>query len=231
MGVGSGRQGDILWSPRANHRPGGCKASSRVLHQAVKNECLCTVEEPSNVQMKEKGPQLKSQRSRSTDHCRNSCSLPSEKKDDDGTPGPVDILSGNCPGWAVIRRERQEQLQNNDHGDWAMGKEGEANQTSQTQPSEKKKWLYACRPFRTNSHKEGAVWHLDPLLGNNCKISKSTAAITESRLRKQAWQQLETGTVEQCFLCDLYRDVINRTVGVMNYLWDSHQPVRTWVWN
>jgi hypothetical protein len=37
---------------------------------------------------------------------------------------------------------------------------------SQAQPPEKK-WLYACMLFGTNSHKEGAMWHVDPLLGND----------------------------------------------------------------
>jgi hypothetical protein len=30
-----------------------------------------------------------------------------------------------------------------------------------------KEWQYACRLFGTNSLKEGAMWHVDPLLGND----------------------------------------------------------------
>jgi hypothetical protein len=44
------------------------------------------------------------------------------------------------------------------------------SQTSQAQPSEKKKLRYSCRLFRTNSLKEGAVWHVDPLLDNDWEI-------------------------------------------------------------
>jgi hypothetical protein len=51
---------------------------------------------------------------------------------------------------------------------------------SQAQPSEKKKWWYACRLFRTNSLlKEGAVWHVDTLLGNDHQIRNYTTAIAK----------------------------------------------------
>jgi hypothetical protein len=33
----------------------------------------------------------------------------------------------------------------------------------QAQPSEKKKWQYACRLFGMNSLKKGKMWHIDPL--------------------------------------------------------------------
>jgi hypothetical protein len=38
---------------------------------------------------------------------------------------------------------------------------------SQAQPSEKKVLRYAYSLFEMNSHKEGAMWHEDPLLGND----------------------------------------------------------------
>jgi hypothetical protein len=40
-------------------------------------------------------------------------------------------------------------------------------QTSQAQPSENKKWRYACRLFVTNNLKEGAMWSIDPLLSGD----------------------------------------------------------------
>jgi hypothetical protein len=45
-------------------------------------------------------------------------------------------------------------------------------QTSQAQPSDKKKWWYACRLFRTNSLTEAAVWCIDPLLGKDFKTNE-----------------------------------------------------------
>jgi hypothetical protein len=32
---------------------------------------------------------------------------------------------------------------------------------------EEKKWRYIYRPFETNSLKEGAMWHIDPLLSDD----------------------------------------------------------------
>jgi hypothetical protein len=40
--------------------------------------------------------------------------------------------------------------------------------------------MAAClRLFRMNSLKEGEIWHIDLLLGNNSRISKYTTAVTE----------------------------------------------------
>jgi hypothetical protein len=74
--------------------------------------------------------------------------------------------------------------------DWTKGNEcldiveGSApsetkEETSKAQPLDKKKWLYACRLFGTNSLKEGAMWHVDPLLDNDLEISKYTTAVTK----------------------------------------------------
>jgi hypothetical protein len=63
-----------------------------------------------------------------------------------------------------------------------------------------------------------ALWYVEQLLGKNHEISKNTTAVTEQRLRKQAWQQLETGIKERCFLCVMYRDIMSMTVGEMSYL-------------
>jgi hypothetical protein len=49
--------------------------------------------------------------------------------------------------------------------------------TSQTQPLEKKKWQYAHRLFRKNSLKEGAMWHIDLLLGNNHETNETIAIV------------------------------------------------------
>jgi hypothetical protein len=53
---------------------------------------------------------------------------------------------------------------------------------SQAQPSEKKKWWYAGRPSGINSLEEGAMWHVDQLLGNGIKINNATTFA--------AWQQI-----------------------------------------
>jgi hypothetical protein len=57
---------------------------------------------------------------------------------------------------------------------------------SQAQPSEKKKCWYACRLFGRNCFKEGAVWHIDPLLGNDHEISNYTLAVTKQWHLKEA---------------------------------------------
>jgi hypothetical protein len=44
---------------------------------------------------------------------------------------------------------------------------GEADHIRHKHGSQKKKQRYACRSFGTNSFKEGAMWHVDPLLGND----------------------------------------------------------------
>jgi hypothetical protein len=53
--------------------------------------------------------------------------------------------------------------------------------TSVAQPSEKRKWRYICRLFRTNKLKWGAMWHVDPLLGNAREISNNTTAVARQR--------------------------------------------------
>jgi hypothetical protein len=65
----------------------------------------------------------------------------------------------------------REQLESNHHKNQATGKEGEANQMSRAHPSKKKKLWYACRLYGTNILKEGAMWHVDPLLGNDCETN------------------------------------------------------------
>jgi hypothetical protein len=45
--------------------------------------------------------------------------------------------------------------------------EKDQRQMSQAQPSEKKKWRYACRLFGIKSLKDGALWHTDPLLSRD----------------------------------------------------------------
>jgi hypothetical protein len=56
------------------------------------------------------------------------------------------------------------------------GRRGQS-QTSQVQPSEKKKWRYACRLFETNRLQEGAKWHVYTLLGNYLEISEYKTAV------------------------------------------------------
>jgi hypothetical protein len=51
---------------------------------------------------------------------------PSEKnKNDCGTPGLAHTLTGNHSGQAALRREQQEQLENNHSEKRATGKDGE----------------------------------------------------------------------------------------------------------
>jgi hypothetical protein len=52
-------------------------------------------------------------------------------------------------------------------------------ETSEAKPSEKKKWQYACRLFRTNSLKDEPMWHIDLLLGNDWKTSNYTRDIAK----------------------------------------------------
>jgi hypothetical protein len=72
-------------------------------------------------------------------------------------------------------------MESNHHENRAMGKEGEAKQTSQAKPLEKKKWWYACRLFGTNSLKEGAMWLVHLLPGNDHEISNYTTAVNSNR--------------------------------------------------
>jgi hypothetical protein len=52
------------------------------------------------------------------------------------------------------------------------------SQTSQAHLSDKNKWWYACRLLRTNSLKEVAMWHADPLLVNDHEISNYKTGVT-----------------------------------------------------
>jgi hypothetical protein len=56
---------------------------------------------------------------------------------------------------------------------------------AKAQPSEKKKWQYTCRLLGVISLKEGAMWHVDPLLGNNHEICNYTTAVAKYWLCKQ----------------------------------------------
>jgi hypothetical protein len=71
--------------------------------------------------------------------------------------------------------------------------------TLQAQPSEKKRW-YACGPFRMNSLKEGAMWHVDPLLGNDHKISNYTTAVTRQQpVNNNRGTVLSVQSVPMCY--------------------------------
>jgi hypothetical protein len=48
-------------------------------------------------------------------------------------------------------------------------------ETSPAKPTEKK-WWYACMLFGTNCLNEGAMWHIDPLLGNDHETNNNTMA-------------------------------------------------------
>jgi hypothetical protein len=53
------------------------------------------------------------------------------------------------------------------------------SQMSQAQPLGKKKWQYACWLSGMNKLKEGFMWHVDPLLGNDGERSSYTTVVTE----------------------------------------------------
>jgi hypothetical protein len=62
----------------------------------------------------------------------------------------------------TVRREQREQLESNHRENRAIG----VGRQGQAQLSEEKKWRYSCMLLGTSSFKEGAMWHVDPLLGN-----------------------------------------------------------------
>jgi hypothetical protein len=78
------------------------------------------------------------------------------------------------------------------------------SQISQAQLLEKKEWQYTCRLVRTNSLKKGALWYVDPLLGNNCEISNCTMAITRQ------WP-INSNRGTFFFLCSPWQYVSSRT--------------------
>jgi hypothetical protein len=83
-------------------------------------------------------------------------------------------------GQAALRREQQEQLDSNRPENRGVVNEGEASHRHHKHsPSEKKKWRYTCRLFGMNSLKEGAMWHVDPLLGIDFEMSKYATAVTK----------------------------------------------------
>jgi hypothetical protein len=43
----------------------------------------------------------------------------------------------------------------------------------------KEEMAYACRLFRTNSFKDGAMWHVGPLLGNDGEVRNYRIAVAK----------------------------------------------------
>jgi hypothetical protein len=81
--------------------------------------------------------------------------LPGSKRAVNKTVRKTELLPANLDRLALYEGnawDRWEQLDSNLHENQTTGKECETKQ-----PSEKKKWCYACRPFGTNSLKEGTV--------------------------------------------------------------------------
>jgi hypothetical protein len=71
----------------------------------------------------------------------------------------------------------------------------DGSQTSQAQPSEKKKWRYACSLFGTNNLEEGALWRIHPFLGNYCETgNKITTIASQQILNKQQLNYNNRGT-------------------------------------
>jgi exonuclease III len=79
------------------------------------------------------------------------------KKADGSIPGPTGTLWGNRGSSLSVISMRSE----------PQGGRWDWSQTSQSHPSEKEKWWYTCRPFRTNTFKERAMWRIDPLLSSD----------------------------------------------------------------
>jgi hypothetical protein len=102
------------------------------------------------------------------------------EEDDGDTPAPIGTLSENWSGRAALNMEQQEQLVSNQCWELSIREaRWDQSQRLQAQPSENNKWFYACRLLRLNSLKEGALYHVDSLLGNDRGISKYAWTITE----------------------------------------------------
>jgi hypothetical protein len=74
-------------------------------------------------------------------------------------------------------REQGEELETNHGGNRAMGKEGETNHRCHKHSPRKRRngGMPVGYSGRINLM-EGAMWHVDPLLGNDRKISSHTKA-------------------------------------------------------
>jgi hypothetical protein len=89
-------------------------------------------------------------------------------------------LSWNCSGRAALKREQRERLKSKHREKPSHGEGGEIKHRHlKHSPREEKKWLYACRLFGTKSLKEGAMWHVDPLLGIDSRIIKYTKFVVK----------------------------------------------------
>jgi hypothetical protein len=101
-------------------------------------------------------------------------------EDDSSTLGPARNLSWNCSGRAALKREQREQLESKHREKPSHMEEGETKHIHRKHSlREKKKWRYFCRLFRTKSLKEGAMLHVDLLLGIDRRISKYTKALAK----------------------------------------------------
>jgi hypothetical protein len=76
----------------------------------------------------------------------------------------------------------QEQLRSNQCENRATGEEGEANhRCHKHSPQNRKNGNTPVRLFRTNTLKEGAMWHIDPLRGSDHEICDCTAVVARQR--------------------------------------------------
>jgi hypothetical protein len=100
-------------------------------------------------------------------------------KDDGGTPGKPGSLSESRSCRAALIKQQREQLESNHCEDRATRKEGEAHPRRQNKVLGKRKRWYACRLFGTNRFKEEAIYHADPLLGNDREVSNCTTAVAK----------------------------------------------------
>jgi hypothetical protein len=81
-----------------------------------------------------------------------------------------------------------------------------------------------------NSLMEGTMWHIDPLLGNDCKTNETTAIARQPVCQWTCWKVVFSAwhvsmavratmaavTKEWCFLCGPCPEVTNETAGAMS---------------
>jgi hypothetical protein len=72
-------------------------------------------------------------------------------------------------------------------------------------------WWYTCKLFGMNSLKGGAMWYVDPLLGNDCEISNCVTAvppleaITRGLLKTQQAEKTKVCALVNCKVCELVK--------------------------
>jgi hypothetical protein len=103
---------------------------------------------------------------------------------------------------------------------------------------EKKKWRYACKILRTNSLKEGAMWHIHwkpglwsqqrpPLLGKSTVIIRDNTKNTETENLQSTQPNSFLSTSSQ-LLCQLPTPKLD-SIPIL-YVWDPRYIVSGWTY-